>query len=261
MTVSSKFDAHVYVGSDYHSRFTPVPNRGIDDYLERMPKSGITRALLTPGGQLGEVEENYRTVCELVRQRPSTLFGLRRLNPRDPAVSDHIASAINTDGMSGFMLHPSWDTFVANSRIVYPVMEAIAALGVPVLVYSGDVPYSMPAQVADLAAAFPTVPVIMGHMGKTELYQHAADCAARVPNLYLETSGCNITNIIENAVKRIGSERVVFGTGWPSMSPRAEVAKLEILQLSDAQRADIYAGNLDRLIGKRDERQESTTRE
>lgn len=201
MTVSSKFDAHVYVGSDYHSRFTPVPNRGIDDYLERMPKSGITRALLTPGGQLGEVEENYRTVCELVRQRPSTLFGLRRLNPRDPAVSHHIASAINTDGMSGFMLHPSWDTFVANSRIVYPVMEAIAALGVPVLVYSGDVPYSMPAQVADLAAAFPTVPAIMGHMGKTELYQHAADCAARVPNLYLETSGCNITNIIENAVK------------------------------------------------------------
>lgn len=246
----AKFDAHAYVGTDYHSHFTPVPLRGIDEYFDRMESEGISRALLTPGGHLEQVDRNYRTICELVKQQPTRLFGLRRLNPRDPAVYDHIASAMTTDGMSGFMLHPSWDTFVANSRLVFPVMEAIAAWRVPVLVYSGDVPYSMPAQVADLAAAFPDVPVIMGHMGKTELYQHAVDSALRVPNVYLETSGCNITNIIEDAVNRLGSHRVIFGTGWPGMSPRAEIKKLDLLRVSDEQRQDMYSRSLSNLLSR-----------
>lgn len=246
------YDAHAYIGPDYHSYFHQTESYTVEKYLSIMEECGITKAVLIPGGYEDETETHYREIRRAVKEHPDRFFGLRRVNPRHSDALAKVEEAIAEHGMKGIMLHPHWDTYLADDKRIDALFERIRALGlrVPVLMYSGDIPYTMPAQIADVAVRFPDIPVIMGHMAKTEVYQHAVASALRSPNIYLETSGCNITNIIEDAVRKVGADRVLFGSGWPGMSPHAELSKIDRLKLSQEEKEKLLWRNLDSLMSK-----------
>ncbi|XID90199.1 amidohydrolase family protein [Paenibacillaceae bacterium WGS1546] len=241
-------DAHAYIGSDYHTYFHQLRDYSIDRYRAAAADCGIARALLVPGGYGEEIDVRYGQIREAVRREPQRYAGLLRALPRQKDVLDKIERAIRGDGMRGILLHPQWDVFVANARMLDPIFDLMSDYGCPVLVYSGDIPYTMPAQIADMAVKYPKVPVIMGHMAKTEVYQHATASAMRCDNLFLETSGCNITNIIEEAVAKLGASRMLFGTGWPGMSPHAEIYKINKLKISAEQREWLFSKTFDSLF-------------
>ena len=242
------YDAHAYIGSDYHTYFHQLRDYSIDGYRAATTDCGIVRTLLVPGGYGDEIEVRYGQIREAVRREPGRFAGLMRALPRQKNVLDKIEQAIRTDGMQGIMLHPHWDVYLANAKMLDPIFDLMSDLGRPILVYSGDIPYTMPAQIADMAVKYPRVPVIMGHMAKTEVYQHATACALRCDNLFLETSGCNITNIVEEAVAKLGASRVLFGTGWPGMSPHAEIYKINKLKITAEQREWLFSKTFDSLF-------------
>lgn len=230
------YDAHVYIGSDYHTYFHQLRDYSVDSYRATAIDCGISKALLIPGGYGSEIEVRYGQIREAVRKEPNRFAGLMRVLPRQKNVLDQIEQAIRDDGMQGIMLHPHWDTYLANAKLLDPIFDLMSDYERPIMVYSGDIPYTMPAQIADMAIKYPKIPIIMGHMAKTELYQHVTASALRCDNLFLETSGCNITNIIEDAVARLGASRILFGSGWPGMSPHAEIYKINKLKITAEQR-------------------------
>jgi predicted TIM-barrel fold metal-dependent hydrolase len=75
-------------------------------------------------------------------------------------------------------------------------------------------------------------------------------------NLYMDTSGVVRTNMIGNAVRRLGSTRVLWGTDGPASDPdpapfvRKEFGKIEALGLTTEQKEDILAGTALRLLGE-----------
>lgn len=240
--MSERYDAHAYIGPDYHTYFNPLREYTADHYRAVMKECGIGKALLIPGGMDREVEDNFARICAAIDREPDTFYGLYRVLPRRPDALEKMEEALKRQGIVGIMLHPQWDTYPANAKLLDPVFDLLSDYGMPALVYCGDVPYTMPAQIADMAVKFPKVPVIIGHMAKTEVYQHVTASALRSDNIYLETSGCNITNIIEDAVAKIGASRVLFGTGWPGMSPHAEIYKINKLKLTDAEKEQLFSG-------------------
>lgn len=241
-------DAHAYIGSDYHTYFHQLREYSVPLYRETAEACGIARSLLIPGGYGAEIELRYGQIRDAVKQEPGRFAGLFRALPRQHDVLEKIEQAIRVDGMQGIMLHPHWDTYLANAKMLHPIFELLSDLERPVFVYSGDIPYTMPAQIADMAVQYPKVPVIMGHMAKTEVYQHVTSSALRCDNLFLETSGCNITNIIEEAISKLGASRILFGTGWPGMSPHAELSKIDRLKITDAQREWVLSKTFDSLF-------------
>lgn len=241
-------DSHAYIGSDYHTYYHQIGHYDLKAYKGMMNGSSISKAVLIPGGLGKEVVYHYDQICQTVRKEKEHFMGFVRLNPRYPDVLITLEKALKTKGISGVFLHPHWDTYPAESPLVHPIFDFLRSKDVPVMIYSGDAPYALPGQIANMASRYPDVPVIMGHMGKTEVYQGSINAALRSDNIYLETSGCNIREIIEDAVRKIGAERILFGTGWPGMSPYAEIVKIKSLRIHEKDKQKILYDNAYKLF-------------
>ena len=106
------------------------------------------------------------------------------------------------------------------------VMDVVAAHKVPILFHTGfsgahsgksatPVMWKDPIYLDELASGYPETPIIIGHSGG--MYppydQNALIVAYNHENVYLETSKSR-TDVIEQAVKEIGSSRILFGSDW-----------------------------------------------
>ena len=49
---------------------------------------------------------------------------------------------------------------------------------------------------------------------------------------------------IQEAVKKAGSSKVIFGSEFPLSHPSIELQKIMLLDVSDRERTDILAGNI-----------------
>jgi predicted TIM-barrel fold metal-dependent hydrolase len=67
--------------------------------------------------------------------------------------------------------------------------------------------------------------------------------------VWVETSRLDAGGAIEAAVKYLGANRVIFGSGSPLRSIGSAVMSLQYAELSDADRAAIFEGNVQRLLG------------
>jgi predicted TIM-barrel fold metal-dependent hydrolase len=74
--------------------------------------------------------------------------------------------------------------------------------------------------------------------------------AKRHPNIYLDTGAVVLTRYLEQAVKEVGPERIVFGSDEPEVDCRIEIFKVRMLKLPRAQEAMILGGNMQRLLSK-----------
>jgi uncharacterized protein len=128
-----------------------------------------------------------------------------------------------------------------------PILEVCRELGLPVLIHSGDSPLCLPYQFEELAQAFPEVPMIMAHSGFLWLISAAVRIAARHPNLYLETSLVDTTDI-EDFMLKVGPERVVMGSDTPWARFEMEIKKIEMAIPDRRARAMVMGGNLLRLL-------------
>ena len=98
-----------------------------------------------------------------------------------------------------------------------------------------------------LAARHPAVSFVSGHCGHTGLDAAGLHRIAPRPNIAVEISGC-WTAVARLAVRRLGAERVLFGTEHPLQHPSVEVAKLHALGLTPPQWRLVACGNAVRLL-------------
>ena len=154
-------------------------------------------------------------------------------------------------GVRGLKLHPFMDgAFMANDRtLVFPLVEVAADLGLLVLIHSGWAFNSSPGIVADLAKAFPSVPVIMGHSGRYGFHREAGAVGADLPNLNFDVAGLATPSAVDELVQLVGADRVLFGTDHPYTPVGFELEK--VARWTDqpwASVAAIAGGNASRLL-------------
>lgn len=220
--------------------------------IAAMDRAGINRAVTFAPRWVGGpvIDPSYdagnRAVREAVQQFPDRLVGYARVNPNygDGAVRE-LESCLSEYEFKGLMLDPEWENFTPDDRhLVYPLLETVRRFGVPVLFSSGYAP-AEPALFWRVADDFPEVPVVLGHMGG-RLTVDAVLIAERAPNIYLETSDHMYR--LGTMAKRIGMERVLFGSNVPFSSPEVELYKVTVRKdLSAEQKAMILGGNAARL--------------
>jgi|LSQX01.2.fsa_nt_gb predicted TIM-barrel fold metal-dependent hydrolase len=158
-------------------------------------------------------------------------------------VKDHDFRAIK--------VHPWLGSYPANAVELYPVFEVASEYRLPVLYHSGTIPFTTPAQMYDMAKRYPDVPVVMGHAGSTELWHDVIALAAEADNLFIETSGQSNRIFLEEFAARIGSDRILYGSDWLGQPGKMLFRKLEVeeLELSEADKENIFRNNANRLLG------------
>jgi hypothetical protein len=107
------------------------------------------------------------------------------------------------------------------AKDLYPAMEIIRDLGVPVMFSTAWNQFGKPAHkgvpnfVDDLAIQFPTVPIILTKMGRGYdfIFEVCLLIAFKNMNVYLDTVQAPAKHIVR-AVQEVGADRVLYGSDW-----------------------------------------------
>ena len=168
-------------------------------------------------------------------------------------------------GARGIVLLPSLHGFYGNDRHVGPIYEMAPTLRLPILAQTGDAGrlpaggrghWGRPRYFGDVAAAFPKLTLILGHLGKG-YESEIATLTRRYPNVYTETS-MRLSGLDEpgkwtpaEAVtwfRLIGVDRILFGSKWPLFDPREAIELVHKLPLTAEERCKILGENARRAL-------------
>jgi predicted TIM-barrel fold metal-dependent hydrolase len=240
---------------DMHMHVDELPGLGwfmtAGDCVASMDEAGIDAAIVMTITDLPEVNDRaLELIAEACAAHPGRLYGFARIHPwyGDEAVAT-LDRAVTEFDFRGLKLHPVSTLSHPGSAESVRLIRRAAELGVPTLFHCGDDPMTTPTAIAGAAAAVPEATIILGHMGGYAHTEEAIRMAERYPNLILETSACPYPDKIREAVTRIGSHRVIFGSDGPVASPALEVDKIDLCRLGADERRDLMGPTAADLIG------------
>ncbi len=236
-------DAHCHAGkgdglTGPWDTFAPL-----EKYLARANRAGIGQTVLFAAFHTDYARAN-REVARIVAANPDRFFGFAFVHgERDRGrVLTMIREAVTQFGFCGIKVHRH------DARITREICEAARAFSLPVL-------YDAAGEVAIcelLAEEYPDVNFIIPHLGS-----FADDWAAQLAlidhltrhaNIFTDTSGVRRFDLLEQAVRRAGARKILFGSDGPWLHPLVELAKIHALDLSAADRKLVLADNFLRLI-------------
>ena len=216
------FDSHMHVGD--------FPMFGVS-----LNGPGLVAAMKDAGIDDGVVFHPDNTLVERTVRELGSVHALVWANPRNEDVVAETSRLLDSDEFVGVKLHPLLDGYHPNDPAVHPIMETLRERGGAALIHCGHPIFTLPWSIEELVVEFPDVPVILGHMGHGNIiYINAAiDVAERRDNVYLESSGMPMHTKIAEAVRRVGRERVLFGSDVPFHDPAVELLKVQKSGLGD----------------------------
>lgn len=232
-------DARCTIGSGRQCALEP------GELVRRLDDLGIEAAVVSAPDRCLAVanREGNDLVLDACRRFPDRLIGFAGVNPwyGDDAVAE-LRRAVDA-GLRGVVLHPALQGFLLADDLADPVVAAAGDLGLPVYVPTGTPVHALPLQLTELARRFPGVRFVMGHMGHSDFWIDSIPAVAAAPNIYAELS-YKQPHTIEDAVRALGPDRVVFGSDAPFNDLRLELEKFFAADLDDEARALVAADTL-----------------
>ena len=233
-------DAHNHIGEIVGVRHTA------DELVEHMDQAGVDKSVVFTWPQWPD--NNY--VAQATRDHPDRLIPFACVNPWSPNALDELRGLLEGAGFRGLKLHPFLHGYALDHHVlVDPIFAECEKHGVPILAHGlADNPFTMPLQFEQMARAFPHVPLIMAHSGFMWRTVQAMEVARRCPNIFLETSGTDVTDVRDFVVS-LGPERVVMGTDTPYAFQDLELTKIHRAVEDPQARRLVTGGNLLQLLG------------
>ena len=107
-----------------------------------------------------------------------------------------------------------------------PIYAAARRYHVPIIFHTGMSSKASPGVIAELAAKYKDVPVILGHMGVSEYVKLAVAVARQNVNIFLETSVVGWMPLLLEAFRGVGTSKILFGSDHPYNPLSMEVEKI-----------------------------------
>ena len=224
----------------------------------------VEKAVVMTGLGLTSVEhrsiaESHQYVLESIKKYPDRLFFNPVINPRYSITDqlDQIRAWKDEYNVRMLKLHPSMHNYYLPSyapfpneqskKMIYPVFELARELDVPMMIHMGESPYSIPAQIAPVAEAFPDVPIICAHSGANNIPSNALDAtllARTHDNVYLGTSWVQMPELIQMYFA-IGPSKIVYESDCSPQAMGQTLRMVTNLHLSPplgvgASKAEVY---------------------
>lgn len=238
-------DAHMHVGGP------PERRASADQMAELMADCGIDRAVVFPAPDLFPKNE---AMARDTARHPDKFILFAWLNPHagKDAVLE-LERLVRDYGFQGIKLQPVLHAFYPTHKAVRPLMDRASELGLPVVIHSGDAPFSLPWEIGDLAELYPNTTIIMAHMGLRPMnyVEGAIRVAGRYPNIILDVTAMNYYRKIKDAVTAVGADRVVFGTDSPSFHPAPGIRVVRLAGLTPEDEAKVLGGSILKILSRK----------
>jgi len=215
------------------------------NYLRRAAAAGITHTVL-----LAAFHSDYRVanreVARILARRPERFYAWTFVHPeRDRGRAGRLVKEAMARGrFVGIKVHRH------DARITREICQVARAFALPVLYdIMGEV-----SVVELLATEYPDVNFIIPHLGSFADDWRAQlaliDHLVRHPNIYTDTAGVRRFDLLEQAVKRAGARKILFGSDGPWLHPAVELEKIYALELRDDLEQLVLGGNFLGLISR-----------
>ena len=238
-------------------------NCSVNHLLKTMEKYNIDMALVNavPG-----VITNSQ-LSQIVKEHPEKMMGFAWIDkPLDEDKSvDELEEAYYTLNLKGLKLHPGIQQLNPGDPRIYPLIRKAAELSMPVFIHTYPWPidtfnFTKPEYIYKLKKHVPDAIIIIGHTG----YQRFMDILPLMdyPGIYVETSfGLELISNLhgirfaERFIRRIGIDKVVFGSDWMGTqdgNQRIEENNLKIfdkMELTEEEKTKILGENIRKVLG------------
>ncbi len=218
----------------------------MESYLRRARRAGIERTVVFPAFHTDYVAANRELARVVARWRPR-LIGFAMVHAKSDAgrVHEMLREAVTRLGLRGLKVHGH------EAMPTREVCEVARAFRLSMIV---DV--AGKAHVIDMfAPQYPGVNFIIAHLGSFaddwRAHERLIEQLARYPNVYADTSGVRRFDYLVQAVRRAGTDKLIFGSDGPWLHPGLELQKIKFLGLSPRDEALILGGNARRVIWTR----------
>lgn len=243
----SLFDINVMLGPTATDSEPSLPT--VDDLLREMDRQGIAEALVySSHAQHGHPREGNRELLHQIEGHRDRLHPCWMALPPTPGerpTPEDLVPQMRDNGVLAARILPGKHNFPLSRRILGPLLEALEAKAIPLIIdlerphWSTISPWD---DIFSVCEAFPRLPIILLREGGVTgrlLY----DLWKSLPNLYLETSYLQTARCLEEICQRFGSGRLLFGSGVPRYDAGGAIATLHGSALTDEQRSDIAGNN------------------
>ena len=208
---------------------------------------------------VGQWKRLNRWATDSVATHPDRLSCLVGVDPvlmGDEGVANEVAECL-ARGACGIKVAPMFIHRRPDDEVMEIVWRCAREHGVFVLAQSGasrqageEEAWGHPTHFEAVLRAYPTVTVQLAHLGIGAEGDVAA-LTSRYPNVMADTSmqlGVRPPDDIVAIIRRIGVDRVLFGTNYPLVDQAACVTTFEALPLTEEERHHIGYGNASRLL-------------
>jgi len=171
-----------------------------------------------------------------------------QVNPRHQDAVEQMREAV-AGGCRMLKLMPAIYNVLPTGSHSRALVDVAREAGLIVNVHSGG-HNSHPHEIGALARRYPDVTFIMDHMGYRNDGEAALLEAEDNSNIYLGATIAAVEpSFVVNAIKRVGAERVIFGSNAPNVYPDLAAESLRRAKLGAETEALVLGGNLSRLLG------------
>jgi len=239
-------DFHLHLGKGEPDASPLQRNLLPQSLIQIMDEAGVDKGIVFPV-TYGDYWAANQELKGYVDRFPERLILFGRVGNTADAAEIMERSVVEL-GAKGFKIHHGLDKFEPDSPNLMKALEVAERLQVPVIFHASGL--ERVRCVAGYAKDF-SFPVVLGHMGglwNVAAIDEAITAAEECQNAYLETSSVLLFRKIEEAVERVGAERILFGTDGPVVHPAPEIAKIRCLHIADAAKTAILGENARRLL-------------
>lgn len=217
----------------------------VESLLELMKGSGVDKCMIC--SQLETINNEY--IHECCEKYPDKTVGFAVINPWDVDGEEQLERCFRDYGFYGLKLNAIRFGYSADRHSVMdPYFEICRKYGKCVVVHGQSDMFSIPDKWADMAKAFPDVPVVLFHIGVPLMYERACELARDIPNFYLSTAGA-YAPVIKMAYEIAGPEKVLFSSDAPFGDQVQEMGKIRHICSDPAHLAMMLGGNAKKMLG------------
>lgn len=189
-------------------------------------------------------------IAECASQNPDRLIGFGAMHPDFENIAGETERIISL-GLKGIKLHSDFQRFSLDDKRAYAIYEA-AEGRLPILFHIGDPRYdfSAPERLMRVVKRFPKLTVIAAHLAGWTMWDRGADLFAG-SGIYADCSSSLYALTPGHAaelIRKIGSDRVFWGTDYPLWGAAEELDRLYALPLDKKEQEAILGGNISRLL-------------
>ncbi|MFH1485379.1 MAG: amidohydrolase family protein [Chloroflexota bacterium] len=209
---------------------------------------------------VARIQRRNQWTCDVARENPSLVPALF-VDPIMGAelMKSEIAHCV-AQGARAVKLHPNLQRIYPDDEGLFPLYEAAQELEVPVVSHCGissaGTSFAEPRYFLEVLFAFPELVLVLAHLGsgfQKDIEQVAVayantmfDCSAIISEADREDRiSCQE---LASMIRRVGTERVMFGSDFPWYDPAGAISRLVSSDLTDDEKRQILSQNAARVF-------------